>query len=148
MLPALPHSISIHFLSRKKTMELNFKEKLALALHLFPAAIIVGSCVGVATAKAEPVGEGCVSDFWMWRGLRASSRMICDSDRRADGSWERRRGFFANEYYVPFRCSRYSCYGGYWVDELKVIERYIVTDDTVLPDEPGWIPSTEPRVVA
>ena len=98
-------------------------------------------------AQAGPLGEGCVEDFWMWRGLRSASRVICDSDRFADGSWERRRGFFDDEYYVPFQCGTYSCWGGYWVPELEVIDRYSVTDATVLTDEPGWIPSAEPRIV-
>lgn len=129
-------------------MELTFKEKLALTLHLFLAAIIIGGSVGIASSKAAPVGEGCVSDFWMWNGLRSAERMICDGDRQADGSWTRARGFFDDEYYVPFNCGRYSCWGGYWVPELKVMTRYRVTDDTVLPDEPGWIPSAEPRIVS
>lgn len=98
-------------------------------------------------ARAVPIGEGCVEDFWMWRGLRSATRMICDGPRAADGSWERRRGFFDAEYYVPFSCSRYSCSGGYWVPELEVIESYPVTDATVLPDEPGFIESAEPRIV-
>lgn len=98
-------------------------------------------------AQAVPVGEGCVSDFWMWQGLRSATRMICDGERKPDGSWTRVRGFFDDSYYVPFRCSRYSCSGGYWVDDLEVIDRYPVTDDTVLPDEPGHIPSSEPRIV-
>jgi len=115
--------------------------------RVIAAAAVLVSLPLAAPAQAVPVGEGCVEDFWMWRGLRASTRVICDSDRRPDGSWERRRGFFANEYYVPFQCGRYSCWGGYWVDELKVIDTYPVTDATVLPDEPGWIPSAEPRVV-
>lgn len=111
------------------------------------AALAAAMLLPMPVANAGPVGEGCVSDFWMWRGLRSAERMICDSDRRADGSWTRARGFFDDEYYVPFSCSRYSCSGGYWVDELKVLERYEVTDATVLPDEPGWIPSAEPRIV-
>lgn len=97
--------------------------------------------------QAVPAGEGCVSDFWMWQGLRSASRMICDGYRAPDGSWERRRGFFDDEYYVPFSCSRYSCSGGYWVNELQVVESYRVTDTTVLPDEPGYIESAEPRIV-
>lgn len=99
-------------------------------------------------AAAAPIGQGCVEDFWMWRGLRTATRVICDGPKAADGSWERRRGFFDNEYYVPFSCGTYSCWGGYWVPELSVIESYRVTDGTVLPDEPGWIASAEPRVVA
>jgi hypothetical protein len=111
------------------------------------AALVLAPLGAAPPAQAVPVGEGCVSDFWMWRGLRAAERMICDGYRAADGSWERRRGFFDDEYYVRASCSRYSCSGGYWVDELRVIETYRVTDVTVLPDEPGYIDSAEPRIV-
>lgn len=114
-------------------------------------ATLVGAAIitplFAAPAHAGPIGEGCVSDFWMWRGLRSAERIVCDSDRRADGSWQRTRGFFDSEYYVPFQCGRYSCWGGYWVGELEVIDSYPVTDATVLSDEPGWIPSAEPRIV-
>ena len=34
---------------------------------------------------AAPIGEGCVSDFWMWRGIRSAERVICDGPRAADG---------------------------------------------------------------
>lgn len=98
-------------------------------------------------AQAAPLGKGCIEDFWMWRGLRSVNRVICDSERRLDGSWDRQRGFFDDEYYVPFSCSMYSCYGGYWVPELEVIDAYPVTDATVLSDEPGWIPSNNGRIV-
>jgi len=119
-----------------------------MAKRFLAAAAACAVLVAVPVpAQAGPMGEGCVEDFWMWRGLRSASRVICDSDRFADGSWERRRGFFDNEYYVPFQCGTYSCWGGYWVPELEVIDRYSVTDATVLPDEPGWIPSAEPRIV-
>jgi hypothetical protein len=111
------------------------------------SALVVWLFVATPEAKAVPVGEGCVSDFWAYQGLRGSTRLICDGERAADGSWERRRGFFADSFYRPMTCSRYSCTGGYWVPELKVIDRYIVTDATVLHDEPGHIPSAEPRIV-
>ncbi|HPE52978.1 MAG TPA: hypothetical protein PK852_02565 [Mesotoga prima] len=130
------------FLSQPKRKKKDVKKFLIAS-----AIVAAGMTVAPVTASAAPIGEGCVSDFWMWQGLRTASRMICDGDRAADGSWERRRGFFDDPYYVPFRCSRYSCWGGYWVPELKVMESYRVTDDTVLPDEPGWIPSAEPRIV-
>lgn len=118
-----------------------------LAVSVALGAGIAAPVLAAPPAHAVPVGEGCVSDFWMWRGIRSAERMICDGERAADGSWERRRGFFDPEYYVPFSCSRYSCSGGYWVPELEVIDVYRVTDDTVLPDEPGWIPSSDGRVV-
>lgn len=114
---------------------------------ILAAASAVALLTPPAPAQAAPVGDGCVQDFWMWQGIRSASRMICDGSRAADGSWERRRGFFDDEYYVPVSCSRYSCYGGYWVPELRVIESYRVTDATVLHDEPGYIESATPRVV-
>lgn len=121
--------------------------KRAASVIACAATIFSASVIAPQEAQAAPIGEGCVSDFWMWRGLRASERVICDGYRAADGSWERRRGFFSDEYYVPFRCGTYSCWGGYWVDELKVIEAYRVTDATVLADEPGYIESAEARIV-
>ncbi len=111
------------------------------------AAAAVAAILTTPSAQAGPIGEGCVEDFWMWQGLRSVTRMICDGDRKADASWLRVRGFFDDRYYVPVTCSRYSCSGGHWVDELEVIDRYIVTDATVLPDEPGYIESAEPRTV-
>lgn len=127
------------------------KIKRIAAAICITSALFSGSVILASESKAGPVGEGCVEDFWMY-GLRASTRLICDSDRFADGSWERRRGFFSPRRYVPISCTygRYtgSCYGGYWLDELKIIDTYPVTDATVLPDEPGWIPSAEPRIVS
>lgn len=114
-------------------------------------AALAAAVITAPTATAGPIGEGCVEDFWMWNGLRAASRMICDGERQPDGSWLRARGFFDDAYYTnPYSsCTRYGCtyYPSRYVPELKVIERYVVTDATVLPDEPGWIPSAEPRVV-
>ena len=123
--------------------------RLALAACL-GAGMAAGSLVLASESKAVPIGEGCVEDFWMY-GLRASTRVICDGPRGADGSWERRRGFFAdsdvsNGYSY---CSRYSCTftPPKFVPKLEVIDRYWVTDATVLPDEPGYIESAEPRIV-
>lgn len=111
------------------------------------AATIVAATAVItpATAKADPVSDkGCVEQFWMWQGLRPAIRRICDSYRNPDGSWERARGFFANAYTTNgySSCSRYSCVYSppRYVPELAVVDRYIVTDATVLPDEPGWIP--------
>ena len=125
-------------------------------LKTLTAAALAGAAIATATATATPaqaaaVGEGCVSDFWMWNGLRSAERLICDGERQADGSWMRVRGFF-DDAFTPnghSSCSRYSCtyYPPRYVPQLKVIDRYVVTDATVLGDEPGWIPSAEPRIV-
>lgn len=72
--------------------------------------------------------------------LRMTMRTICDGPLQADGSWVRRRLFYAPETYVPMSCSRYSCTGGYWLNEYVDLEEYPVNPGTVLPDEPGWIP--------
>ena len=120
--------------------------RVALAAGMAALSITVST-----PAQAAPTGEGCVQDFWMWNGLRSATRVICDGYRAADGSWERARGFLDDAYTTNgyTSCYRYGCtyYPPRYVPELKVIDRYRVTDDTVLPDEPGWIPSSEPRIV-
>ena len=90
-----------------------------------------------AQAGADQEVPGCIDQPWML-GLRAATRVICDSPLNPDGSWERRRGFFAPAY-TRTTCGTYSC-TSYTVPELRDVEEYRVTPDTVLPDEPGWIP--------
>jgi len=107
--------------------------------------------VTAPAASAGPVGQGCVEDFWMWY-LRSATRMICDGERQADGSWLRVRGFFDSAYVTnPYsRCYSYGCtfYPARYIEELEVIDpAYVVTDDTIPGGEPGWIPSAEPRIV-
>lgn len=122
-----------------------------LGLSAALGAVLAALSLHPAPAHAAPVGDGCVSDFWMWNGLRTASRMICDGYRAPDGSWERRRGFFDDSYWTngSSSCSRYSCtyYPPRYIAELEVIDAYRVTDDTVLFDEPGYIESSTPRVV-
>ena len=126
-----------------------------LAKIVTTAAIAASAIITSPAAGAGPVGEGCVEDFWMW-GLRSASRMICDGERQADGSWKRVRGFFDDAYWTrPYS----SCSGGAWsstctyyekelVPALKVIDpAYFLTDDTIPGGEPGWIPSDQLRVV-
>ena len=120
------------------------------------SAVIAASAILTSPpAGAGPTGEGCVEDFWMW-GLRGASRVICDGERQADGSWWRVRGFFDEAYWTR---PRSVCSGGTWsssctyyekelVPALEVIDpRYLVTDDTIPGGEPGWIPSDQPRVI-
>jgi hypothetical protein len=107
---------------------------------LLTAALVATGITLSPTAHAEP---GCVDQFWMWNGLRSATRVICDGPRNPDGSWTRRRGFFANAYTTNAysSCYRYGCtyYPARYVPELSVIDEYQVTDATVLPDEPGWV---------
>lgn len=65
----------------------------------------------------------------------------------ADGSWIRFRMIWTPAHQVPFRtsCSTYTCTssGGYWVNEqIFSKEKYPVRPETVLPDEPAWLPPT------
>ncbi len=116
---------------------------LAVGLLLALMAALGAVLFFASTPHAKADNDGCAEQFWMWKGLRSATRIICDSPRNPDGSWTRRRGFFADAYTTNGygSCSRYSCtyYPPRYVPELRVIDEYPVTDATVLPDEPGWI---------
>lgn len=106
------------------------------------AALTAAGVLVAPTAHATP---GCVSQYWLYGGLfgRGTTRTICDGPIRPDGSWTRAREFYDPARYVPMTCSwgTYggSCTGGYWLNEFDLVDSYVVTPDTVLPDEPGWI---------
>ncbi len=102
------------------------------------ALAALGVTAGLTAPVTQAYEPGCVEQFWMY-GLRGTTRIICDGPIQGDGSWVRARGFFAPERYVPMSCSRYSCTGGYWLDEFDKRDTYIVTPQTVLPDEPGHV---------
>jgi hypothetical protein len=98
-----------------------------------------------APANAE-YDEGCEAINWGFLGR--DTRSICDGPRRPDGSWDRSRFFFSGGYTMP---ARTTCSGTYSVTcysyektyvELKEIGReyYVVTDATIPPGEPGWLP--------
>lgn len=98
-------------------------------------------------ANAKASEPGCVTDsgLWLFHGTR---RTICDTPRRADGSWTRLREFWTPAHQVPMTCNTYgsrnysstNCSGGYFAPETSNgVENYPVTDATVLGDEPGWI---------
>ena len=100
---------------------------------------------GAAIARADELPSNCVQQYWLYGGLfgRGTTRTICDGPVQADGSWTRIREFYDGRRYIPMRCSfgtySGSCYGGYWLDEFDKIDKYVVTPDTILPDEPGHI---------
>lgn len=95
-----------------------------------------------APAKAAP-GLGCETIRW---GLFGSQRRtVCDTPRRPDGSWTREREMWVPAGWVSGYCSGsywVSCSQGYYRERGTVAyEAYVVTDATVLPDEPGWLPT-------
>jgi hypothetical protein len=96
----------------------------------------------LANADVEP---GCQNDRWGFLG--SQTRSICDGPKRSDGSWVRYRMIWVPAHQVPVStsCGTYSCTtsGGYWQDE-QVFEKvkYPVTEDTVVPGEPDWLPPT------
>ena len=117
---------------------MNFK------IAVVAAVTAVTSLVCAPTANAE-VQPGCQDDLWGFLG--SQTRSICDSPKAADGSWIRFRVVWVPAHNVPIRtsCSSYSCTttGGYFQPE-QVFEKvkYPVTDDTVVPGEPPWLPPT------
>lgn len=101
------------------------------------------SLTQIGAAHADD--SGCQTDLWGF--LATQRRVICDSARRADGSWERARVVYTPAHQVP---SRTSCYGssyvtctttgGYFVPfSEQERDLYDVTDENVLPQEPGWL---------
>ena len=108
-------------------------------------AIVVGGILAGAPAKADYT-PGCVSQPWLY-GLRMTTRTICDGPINGDGGWLRARAFHADSFYSALVCTGGAgtyvtyCTGGTWQPALDKRETYPVTPDTVLPDEPGHIPS-------
>ena len=95
----------------------------------------------MATANATPIPYGCQDDLW-WT-LQATRRLICDGTLQTNGSWMRLRVMYTPAHQVPVTCyGRYyvTCSGGYFVDYNEAAnETYIVTPETKLPDEPGYL---------
>ena len=98
-----------------------------------------------ASAKAT-YQPGCVTQKWMI-GLRMGTRTLCDGPIFANGSWNRERQFNARSFIAD---GVSVCYG-YGVctyslpreiPEIATKEFYVVTPETVLPDEPGHIDPT------
>lgn len=103
--------------------------------------------VGIpATSKAAP--NGCETIRWGFLG--SERRTVCDGPVQPDGTWQRTRTFWTPAYRVPAQCSTYgglyyantTCYPARLVSERLIgTETYPVTNQTVLPDEPGHLPA-------
>jgi hypothetical protein len=128
----------------KRDKQMSITTKLAvLAAPLVAALGLTGVAVMAAPSAHAYPSIGCETVHWGFLGSQL--RTICDGPRQPDGSWERARIVWVPAHYVPFSCSSStyssSCSGGYNVgDTYTAKESYVVTPDTVLPDEPGWLP--------
>lgn len=100
-----------------------------------------------AATRANADAPGCVTQFWLIP-FQSNTRTLCDGPIQADGSWLRGREFWSPAYTTA---ARSSCSGSYsyrsctYYPERFVsrrsngVERYVVTPETVLADEPGHI---------
>lgn len=110
---------------------------------LAAALVVIGTGIAYAADATAAPGIGCETIRWGFLG--AQRRTVCDGPRRPDGSWTRAREVWVPAGWVPGStyCGTWSCSssGGYYRERGTVAyEQYPVTDSTVLPDEPGWLP--------
>lgn len=110
---------------------------------MITATLVASAALVLAPQASAYVDMGCQTDRWGFLG--SQGRTLCDGPRNADGSWLRARVVWTPAHQVPSTCygGYYvsTCYAGYWVDQtVQSQETYVVTDGTVLPDEPGWLP--------
>lgn len=115
------------------------------------AGLAVVVLAGLTAPVAAATPDNCVEQFWRY-GLRAATRIICDSPITADGSWTRGRAFTAPGYVADGISVCYSAVFCTYtpareVAALDVRDYYRVTPQTVLPDEPGHVGGS-PAVVA
>lgn len=118
-----------------------------LAATVAVSAAVVPLALPLAPAGADPIPPNCQQVPWGFLG--SQRRAICDGPIRPDGSWMRRRveGVPAHYQNASSSCSggayysNCTYYPGGWVAEYDTDdETYVVTPDTVLPDEPGHLP--------
>lgn len=115
-----------------------------IVVGMLAGAVLAMTALGYAQhANAEP-SAGCETKSW---GLFGSQlRTICDGPKRPDGSWIRERRIWTPAGWVrgSTYCGYYSCTrseGFYRQESTQGYEKYLVFDDNVLADEPGWMPA-------
>ena len=113
------------------------------------SALIAMGAPAVGHADPGPTAGptmGC--EVIHWGAFGNDRRKVCDGPLQPDGSWQRIRTVFTPERDTPVSCDSNpyhpengsQCHGGYRPEALQSQEAYPVTPDTVLPDEPGWLP--------
>lgn len=121
--------------------------RLRLAALTAGAVLAITGVSWAAPADAQP-NIGCERIPWPDLLNWGKKRSICDSPRRADGSWTRSREIWTPAHRVPYRTSCYGTYsiscttsGGYDVGNVQhEYTEYVVFDHNVLAGEPGWLP--------
>ena len=108
-------------------------------------AVLAGTGLGFFTVEARAQAMGCETVAWPTLLNWAQKRTVCDTPRRADGSWTRYRELWTPAGYVPASsyCGTYSCSftGGYYRQRsTAAYEEYVVFDHNIPPNEPGWLP--------
>ena len=128
------------------TITFSIKRRVATVavLAAVPALIGLGSATSSQAQTTPTPGMGCETIHWGFFG--ADRRQVCDGPKQADGTWQRTRTVFTPAHVQPLSCltlsSGLQCSGGYLVPETtQTQESYVVAPDTVLPDEPGWLPA-------
>lgn len=126
---------------KQKGMEMKtlLKEYVWPLLWLLVAMLILGAALAFSIPPKAQAEDGIGCETILWGFLGSQRRTLCDGPIQADGSWVRVRVIWWPERWVPVSCSRYSCWGGYWIEEGGNREAYIVRPETVLPDEPGHL---------
>ena len=86
------------------------------------AAVAAGGVLagtGLAAAGQADAAPGVGCETIAAPGLLnwLQKRTICDTPKRADGSWTRARQYWTPAHYKPVSCYRWSCSGGYHVGE-------------------------------
>lgn len=118
------------------------------------ALIALGSPAVVNADPSPGPTTGCETVHW---GIFGSDRrQICDGPQQPDGTWQRTRTMYTPARNEPLRChddgltgsdgqllgdGSFTCTGGYPVPQTTQNQQsYVVAPNTVLPDEPGWLP--------
>lgn len=140
-----------------KTTTSNRMRRLACGAALAAAATLIptgASAVGHADPGPTPgPAIGCETINWGAFGMQR--RKICDGPQQPDGTWQRTRTIYSPALHLGSPCLHSSTYPDGddtmvnsltdcsphdYPESVSNQESYPVAPNTVLPDEPGWLP--------